>query len=152
MNPLLTLTALASYIEHVNAELAHVEASLTDTGSLRSSAKDIRLIRNIVGSTETANISEKVRGRVHKVELGGAVHNNRDDGVVPQGLDRAEDVGGNRSSVALDLVLQNAVGMCPVRGILGIHSKFSHSHHQSLCRVDNILVTVLSAVDDSTPT
>ena len=49
VNPLLTLTPLASHVEHVNTELAHLEAGFIDTRRLCSGAENIHLVGNVVG-------------------------------------------------------------------------------------------------------
>lgn len=87
MNPLLPLASLSADVEHMDAELTHVEPRLADTRRLRPCTEHIGLIRDIVWCANLAELGEEIGGAVHQVELGLPVHDRGNDGVVPQRVD-----------------------------------------------------------------
>lgn len=74
MNPLLPLASLSADVEHMDAELTHVEPRLADTRRLRPCTEHIGLIRDIVWCANLAELGEEIGGAVHQVELGLPVH------------------------------------------------------------------------------
>lgn len=83
MNPLLSLAPLTTDVEHVNAELTHVEPRLADTRRLCSRSQHVCLVRDVIWCADLAYVGEKVCRRIHEIELRAPIHDRWDDGVVP---------------------------------------------------------------------
>ena len=56
---LLPLGPLPTNVEHVDAQLTHVEPSLGDTSRLGTRSQDIGFIRDIVWQRKTSHVGEK---------------------------------------------------------------------------------------------
>lgn len=96
VDPLLALAPLSSDVKHVDAQLSHVEPRLADTRRLCPRSQHVVLVGDVIRFEDLWDPREKVRGRVHEVKLGLAVHDLGDDGVVPYRIDRFEGLVAQR--------------------------------------------------------
>jgi hypothetical protein len=140
----------------LDAELAHCESRLVDTGRFRTRAQDVGLDGDVVGIGYSLDLVEEAalsawqkaaRGtnvlwrRVHEVELARVLQDLGYAGVAPHGGDSLADPHVERLlGVGVNGVVDEIVAELVIAGRLGLDLELAHCANEGLCAVDDVLV------------